>query len=393
MHEHILNKNKEQSNQDSPQKKWKVGISIGDINSISIEIIIKTLRDERMFNYCIPIIYGSSRVVSYHRKVLQEEDFTYNIINSIERAKSGVCNVLNCWTEDISITIGRPNPAIGKFALRAIEAALYDLQEGKIDMILTAPVNKSLLHTEENPFPGHTEYITQKFDGSASMMFLVSKRLKVGLVTNHVPVMDIAKYISEKLILKKLRIMHTSLKKDFGVVRPKIAVLGLNPHAGDAGLIGKEEEEIIKPALERAKNENMLVFGPYAADGFFGMGLYQQFDAVLAMYHDQGLVPFKTLSFGHGVNFTAGLPIVRTSPDHGTAYDIAGKNIASEQSFREAIFLGLDVIRNRQNFEEMTANPLKKMVRGKQPYSDRKTETSEKPISIDNDDTNKNNEH
>ncbi len=260
-----------------------------------------------MFNYCIPIIYGSSRVISYHRKVLQEEDFNYNIIKSIERAKPDVCNVLNCWTEDISITIGRPNPAIGKFALRAIESALYDLKEGKIDMILTAPVNKSLLHTEENPFPGHTEYITQKFDGSASMMFLVSKRLKVGLVTNHVPVKDIAKHISEKLILKKLRIMHNSLKKDFGVVRPKIAVLGLNPHAGDTGLIGKEEEEVIKPALERAKNENMLVFGPYAADGFFGMGLYQQFDAVLAMYHDQGLVPFKTLSFGHGVNFTAGL--------------------------------------------------------------------------------------
>lgn len=359
---------------DAP--KVKVGISIGDINSISPEIIIKTFKDERMFNYCTPIVYGSSRVMSYHRKVLQEEDFNYNIINSAARAKSDACNVLNCWTEDISITIGRPNPEIGVFALRAIESAMYDLQEGKIDMILTAPVNKSLLNTNENPFPGHTEYITQKFDGSASMMFLVSDRLRVGLVTNHVAVKDISKYISEKLILKKLRIMNESLMKDFGIVRPKIAVLGLNPHAGDSGLIGLEDEEIIKPTLEKARNEKMLVFGPYAADGFFGMGLYKQFDAVLAMYHDQGLIPFKTLSFGHGVNFTAGLPIVRTSPDHGTAYDIAGKNIASEQSFREAIFVGIDILRNRQNFEEMTANPLKKVTRGKSKFSN-KSESEE----------------
>ncbi len=367
----MKDKNKENTNNpdNANEQKIKIGISIGDINSVSPEIIIKTFKDERMFKYCTPIVYGSSRVLSYHRKVLQEEDFNYNIINSAARAKSGTCNVLNCWTEDVSITIGRPNPEIGVFALRAIESALYDLQEGKIDMILTAPVNKSLLHTNKNPFPGHTEYITQKFDGSASMMFLVSNQLRVGLVTNHVPVKDIAKHISEKLILKKLRIMEDSLKRDFGIVRPKIAVLGLNPHAGDSGLIGLEDEEIIKPTLEKARNENMLVFGPYAADGFFGMGLYRQFDAVLAMYHDQGLVPFKTLSFGHGVNFTAGLPIVRTSPDHGTAYDIAGKNIASEQSFREAIFVGIDVIRHRQNFEEMTANPLKKAVRGRTKFS------------------------
>lgn len=376
------NTNKKGSNKadKNDAKKIKIGISIGDINSISPEIIIKTFKDERMFKYCTPIIYGSSRVLSYHKKVLQEEDFNYNIITSADRAKTETCNVLNCWTEDVSITIGRPSPEIGQFALRAIESALYDLQEGKIDMILTAPVNKSLLHTNENPFPGHTEYITQKFDGSASMMFLVSNRLRVGLVTNHVPVKDIAKHVSEKLIMKKLRIMNDSLKRDFGIVRPKIAVLGLNPHAGDSGLIGLEDMDIIKPTLEKAKNENMLVFGPYAADGFFGMGLYKQFDAVLAMYHDQGLIPFKTLSFGHGVNFTAGLPIVRTSPDHGTAYDIAGKNIASEQSFREAIFMGIDVIRHRQNFDEMTENPLKKVVRGRAKYTSKAPENSKKEV-------------
>ena len=379
-------KNKKKSDQDKEnRKRIKIGITIGDINSISPEIIIKTFKDERMFKYCIPIVYGSSRVLSYHRKVLQEEDFSYNIINSVARAKTDVCNVLNCWTEDVSITIGRPSPDIGQFALRAIESALYDLQEGKIDMILTAPVNKSLLHTEENPFPGHTEYITKKFDGSASMMFLVSNQLRVGLVTNHVAVKDISKYISEKLILKKLRIMEESLKRDFGIVRPKIAVLGLNPHAGDSGLIGKEDEEIIKPTLEKAKEENILVFGPYAADGFFGMGLYRQFDAILAMYHDQGLVPFKTLSFGHGVNFTAGLPIVRTSPDHGTAYDIAGKNMASEESFRESIFLGMDILRNRQNFDEMTSNPLKKVSKTRSyPSNKSATEDKSRTLGTDN---------
>ncbi|MEZ4887429.1 MAG: 4-hydroxythreonine-4-phosphate dehydrogenase PdxA [Chitinophagales bacterium] len=372
---------------DSEMPKVKIGISIGDINSVSTEIIIKTFKDERMFKYCVPIIYGSSRVISYYKKVLQDDDFNYNIITSVKRAKEGVCNVLNCWTEDVPITIGRPNPVVGKFALRAIESAMYDLNEGELDMILTAPVNKSLLNTSENPFPGHTEYITQKFEGSASMMFLVSNQLRVGLVTNHVPVQDIAKNISEKLIMKKLRIMHDSLKRDFGIVRPKIAVLGLNPHAGDSGLIGHEEEEIIIPTLEKAKNDNMLVFGPYAADGFFGMGLYKQFDAILAMYHDQGLVPFKTLSFGHGVNFTAGLPIVRTSPDHGTAYDIAGKNIASEQSFREAIFMGIDVIRHRQNFDEMNANPLKKAsrVRGSS-YSDKNIREDNNEILEDEND-------
>ncbi len=383
------NSNKSHSSNKN-QTRIKIGISIGDINSISPEIIIKTFKDERMFKYCTPIIYGSSRVMSYHRKVLQEEDFSYNIIDSVERAKSGVCNVLNCWTEDISITIGRPNPAIGKFALRAIESALYDLKEGKIDMILTAPVNKSLLHTQENPFPGHTEYITQKFENSSSMMFLVSNQLRVGLVTNHLPVRDVAKNISEKLILKKLRIMHNSLKRDFGIVRPKIAVLGLNPHAGDSGLIGEEDRDVITPTLEKAKNENILVFGPYAADGFFGMGLYRQFDAILAMYHDQGLIPFKTLSFGHGVNFTAGLPIVRTSPDHGTAYDIAGKNIASEQSFREAIFMGIDVIRHRHNFDEMMADPLKKVTRGKPQVSNRAVKIKDKSLSNDTEPTKKN---
>lgn len=343
------------------RSKLRIGITIGDINGIGVEVMLKIFQDNRMLDHFTPIIYGSSRVISYHRKVLKAENFSYNMINSIDRTKDGVCNVLNCWTEDIAVTLGQSNKKTGIFAFRALESAMYDILNGEIDAIVTAPVNKSLLSTEEQVFTGHTEYLTEKFVGAKSLMFLVNEGLKVGLVTNHVPVTKVASLITEATILQKLKIMDISLRQDFGIVRPRIAVFGLNPHAGDNGLIGQEEQEVIIPAIEKAKaKHNLLVFGPYAADGFFGSGLYKQFDAILAMYHDQGLVPFKALSFGDGVNFTAGLPIVRTSPDHGTAYDIAGKNIANPDSLRQALFLAKDIVMSRRNYADMIANPLQK---------------------------------
>ncbi|HRI29389.1 MAG TPA: 4-hydroxythreonine-4-phosphate dehydrogenase PdxA, partial [Chitinophagales bacterium] len=338
--------------------KIKVGITIGDINGIGVEVILKTLNDNRMLDYCTPIIYGSSRVLSYHRKVLKMDEFSYNIAGAIDRIKPHVCNVINCWNEETPINIGRANPDVGVYAFKALENAVRDLQAGKIDAIVTAPVNKYIISTGNPGFVGHTEYITQKTGTGASLMLLVSNELKLGLATNHLAVKDIAQNINANAIWQKIQIMNEALVKDFGIQRPKIAVLALNPHAGDNGLIGKEEELHIKPAIEKAKQQNMLVFGPFAADGFFGTHMHRQFDAVLAMYHDQGLIPFKSLSFGHGVNYTAGLPVVRTSPDHGTGYDIAGKNIASEESFRQAVFLALDIVRNRRNYAEMYANPL-----------------------------------
>ncbi len=341
------------------REKLRVGITMGDINGIGVEVIIKTLRDNRIIDACTPIIYGSSRVVSYHRKVLKAESFTYNIIGDVDRCKSNTCNILNCWTEELSVSIGRPNKDSGIFVFRALEAAAYDLQNGKIDVLITAPVNKEQLNSIDTPFQGHTEFLADKFGGK-SLMFMVSDNMRVGLVTNHVPVNKVAETINKELIINKLELMDQSLRADFGIDRPQIAVLGLNPHAGDNGLIGKEEQEIIVPAIEAFRNDNKLVFGPYPADGFFGNGMQQKFDGVLAMYHDQGLIPFKALSFGSGVNFTAGLPIVRTSPDHGTAYGIAGKNQASPDSFRKALFTAIDIYKQRIRYAEMTANPLEK---------------------------------
>ncbi len=337
-----------------------IGISIGDINGIGIEVILNTFRDNRMFDYCTPIIYGSARALSHHRKILHMEEFTYHSVNTVEEAKHGLVNVINCWKEEANISIGQYDKQNGVFAFKALEAAATDLQKGALAALVTAPVNKNQISSPENNFTGHTEYLTQKFNAAESLMLLISDKLKVGLVTNHVPVSDIAARLSPKLILQKLQIMRDALHKDFGIIKPKIAVLALNPHAGDEGLIGREDIDIIKPAIEKAQAANMLVFGPFAADGFFGSALYERFDAVLAMYHDQGLIPFKALSFGQGVNFTAGLPFVRTSPDHGTAYDIAGKGIASEESFRNAVFAAIDIIRYRQQYAEMNANPLQR---------------------------------
>lgn len=365
----LLHKNMSENSIPPPQlsagksnnEPIRIGITIGDVNGIGLETIIKTFVDERMMQQCTPIIYGSSKVLSYHKKVLKADQFAYQTISDANNATPGQCYIINCWQDEINITLGRPNPALGVYAHRALEAATEDLKKGKLHAIVTAPVNKNHLNTPENPFSGHTEYLMQKFNAPDSIMLLVSDTLRVGLVTNHIPIRDVSKSITKNLIIKKIQILNRSLRTDFGIVRPQIAVLALNPHASDSGLIGNEEATIIEPAIEQIKNEsNILAFGPYAADGFFGSGMYRRFDAILAMYHDQGLVPFKTLSFGHGVNFTAGLPIIRTSPDHGTAYDIAGKNLAAEDSFRQAIFMAVDIYRNRKNYAEMTASPLER---------------------------------
>lgn len=340
--------------------KPKIGISIGDLNGIGIEVVMKAFSDKRMFDHCTPIVYGSSKAMSYHKKALEMNDFQYNVVSGPEKAKQGALNVYNCWTEEVNIKLGHPDPDLGKFAYRALEAVNYDVSEGKIDAIITAPINKAHLSEEGKPFTGQTEFFAEKQKASSSLMFLVSEEMKVGLVTNHVPVKDVASKITTKKILEKLKVMNHSLQNDFMIERPKIAVLALNPHAGDGGIIGMEDTEIVAPAVAKAKDEKILAFGPYAADGFFGTSAFSNFDGILAMYHDQGLVPFKLLSFGHGVNFTAGLPIVRTSPDHGTAYNIAGQGVANEASFRQSVFAAADIYRNRKAFKEIKENGINK---------------------------------
>ncbi len=344
---------------DKP-KKFKVGISIGDLNGIGPEVILKTLRDKRILEFCTPIIYGSSRALSYYSKLLNIEDFNAHTSSSIEKINPKRINVINLWTETVNIVPGEQSDEMGKYALLALEQASQDLTEGKIDTLVTSPVNKYLIQKHKPGFRGQTEFLAEKTGTSESLMLLVADTLRVGLVTNHLPLSQVISAITPESIQKKVQMMHLSLKKDFLVQKPKIGVLSLNPHAGDRGLLGSEELEIIGPAIESLQKEGVLAFGPYATDGLFGSGGYRQFDGIMAMYHDQGLAPFKALTFSSGVNFTAGLPIVRTSPDHGPAYDIAGKNKALEESFRSALFLSIDIYKNRQRYEEMTANPLKK---------------------------------
>lgn len=339
-------------------KNLKVGISIGDINGIGLEVIIKTLSDSEIYKYCTPIVYGHTKVASFHRKAAGINEFVFQVINDAESAHAGKPNMINCWEEDVKIELGVSNETGGKYALLSLEKATADLVAGKIDALVTAPINKHNIQSEAFKFPGHTEYIQEKAGGKDSLMFLVSEDLKVGVVTGHVPVKDIVKGVTKEAILSKLKLMNESLKKDFWIEKPKIAVLGLNPHAGDNGLLGSEEIEVISPAIEEAFNEGIFAFGPFPADGFFGNQTFAKFDAVLAMYHDQGLIPFKAASFNRGINFTAGLNVVRTSPDHGTGYDIAGKNMASPTSFREALFLAMHIVRQRKEQEELSKNPL-----------------------------------
>ena len=341
------------------EEKIIVGISQGDINGIGLEVIIKTFLDPQLFELCTPVVFGSQKTASIHRKILNIEDFSFNQIKDVSEINHKRANIINVYDEDVAIELGKQTADGGTYAFKSLEAAAYALAQGKIDVLVTAPINKENIQSEAFKFPGHTEYLEEKFGDGNSLMFLVSDDLKVAVVTGHIPVTQVASEISTEKIVKKIKALNKSLTQDFSIRKPKIAVLGLNPHAGDNGVIGNEELTIIIPAIKQANQENILAFGPYPADGFFGNKTYKQFDAVLAMYHDQGLVPFKTIAFNNGVNFTAGLPVVRTSPDHGTAYDIAGKNVASEESFRKAIYTAIDIFKTRQNYLSSTENPLK----------------------------------
>ncbi len=340
------------------QRKIRIGISHGDINGISYEVIIKTLLDSRMEEICTPLIFGSSKVLAYHRKALNIDDFSPVGINSPSEAKGDKAYVVNCVDDNVRVELGRNTEGAGIASYSGLKAATDALKQGTIDALVTGPINKQNIQQEGFHHNGHTEFLQEQFEVEEVMMLMVSDLLKVGLVTGHTPISKLSSTITTELIVKKLSILSKSLLVDFGIRNPRIAVLGLNPHAGDAGLIGKEEEEVIIPALEEAKKLKILTFGPYPADGFFGSGRFKQFDAVLAMYHDQGLAPFKALTMDNGVNFTAGLPVVRTSPAHGTAFELAGKNVASIDSFRNAIYTAIDVVRNRKIYEEISKDPL-----------------------------------
>lgn len=339
-------------------EKYKIGISVGDLNGIGFEVIIKSLLDNRVLDYFTPIVYGNTKNASFHRKANNITDFSFNVINDVDQANPKRPNLINCWQEDVKITLGEENEIGGKYAFISLERAVDDLLAGKIDALVTAPINKHNIQSESFNFPGHTEYLQSRTNADDVLMFMLCEDLRIGVVTGHIPMKEVATNITEEAILKKLRLMNDSLKKDFWIQKPKIAVLGLNPHAGDNGVIGHEDNDIIVPAIEKAREEGILCMGPYPADGFFAGSTYKKFDGVLAMYHDQGLIPFKHIANRKGVNFTAGLPIVRTSPDHGTGYDIAGKNMASHESFLEAIFAAIHIVRNRRELSELLENPL-----------------------------------
>jgi 4-hydroxythreonine-4-phosphate dehydrogenase len=340
------------------ENKVVVGITQGDINGIGYEVVIKTLLDNRVNDFCIPVLYGSPKVAAYHRKAINQESFNFHQIKDISEINSKRSNIINCMDDNVRVELGRTTDYGGEGSIKSIEAAIADLKAGKIDVLLTSPINKQNVQTPNFKFPGHTEYLAKTFNSPDVLMLMVSDIMRVGVVTGHIPLSQVSSTITEDLILKKLRILNTTLIKDFGIRKPRIAVFGINPHAGDGGVLGKEEQEIIIPALKKANDENILALGPYPSDGFFGSENFSKVDAILAMYHDQGLTPFKALAFDNGVNFTAGLPIIRTSPAHGTAFEIAGQGIASENSFRNALFLAIDLYKNRIAYEELTKNPL-----------------------------------
>jgi len=344
-----------------PSNKPVIGFSVGDLNGIGAELIIKTLGDHRLLEMCTPVIFASNKVINFYRKSVPDINFNYQSLKELNKVSHKQINIYNCWEEEVAITPGQLNETGGKYAVRSLLSAVEALRENKIDGLVTAPIHKKNVQSAEFSYTGHTPYLKSAFGAKDVVMLMVSGDFRVGLVTEHVPLKDVAQHITRESILAKLNIIKESLCKDFGIDKPKIAVLGLNPHAGDEGLVGNEEESIIKPAIRDAKNTNMLVFGPYSADAFFARNLQTKFDAVLAMYHDQGLIPFKALASGEGVNYTAGLGGVRTSPDHGTAFDIAGKNQADNGSFLKAIYACLDIIQNRKTYAENRKDPLKKM--------------------------------
>jgi len=338
------------------EENIKVGISIGDLNGIGSEIVLKIFEDARMLDFCTPVIFASIKTMSFVKKHYKI-DINLNGINHINQAVIGKVNVLNCWKENVNISFGKEDKTIGEYAIKSLQKATKALKSDEIDVLVTAPINKSSIQSDTFKFPGHTDYLNQELEGN-SLMFMVNGGLRVGLLTDHVPVKDVSKHITTKLIEDKINTVHDSLIKDFKINKPKIAVLGINPHTGDNGVIGNEDDKILRPALKKIKEKGKLVFGPYAADSFFGSNNYQNFDAIIASYHDQGLIPFKTLSFGQGVNYTAGLNKVRTSPDHGTAFEIAGKGQADIGSFKEAIFTAIKIFNNRNEYAEISKNPL-----------------------------------
>lgn len=352
------------------ENKPIVGITHGDINGIGYEVIIKAFADPLILEICTPVVFGSGKAAGYHRKALNMPDFSFNIINSLDQINLKQVNLLNCIEGEIPIELGKPTPEAGQAAVKALEVAVDAAIANKIDVLVTAPINKQNIQSESFTFPGHTEYLAMRANTPNYLMLLVSNSLRVGTVTGHVALKDVAAALTTDKIVAKLKVLNKSLANDFGTRKPRIAVLGLNPHAGDNGVIGAEEQSIIIPAIKKANDEGIFAFGPYGADGFFGSGNYANFDGILAMYHDQGLIPFKALAFGTGVNFTAGLPFVRTSPDHGTGYDIAGQGKANPESLLAAIYQGIDILRTRQNNNQAAANPL--------PFSKGQRERGEK---------------
>ncbi|WP_297690691.1 4-hydroxythreonine-4-phosphate dehydrogenase PdxA [uncultured Eudoraea sp.] len=338
--------------------KIRVGISIGDLNGIGGEVILKTFEDSRMTDFCTPIIFASNKTISKFKNDLKI-NISYNGIKEVQKAIAGKINVVNAWTETPNINYGQATEESGKYALKSLRTAVNALKNNEIDLLVTAPINKKNIQTKDFNFPGHTDYLASELEGE-SLMFMVTDNLRIGLLTDHLAVKDVPEAITPELIRNKIRIMENTLKMDFGIRKPKIALLGINPHSGDNGVIGKEDDEVLKPVIRELSDDGHLVYGPYAADSFFGSEGYKSFDAILAAYHDQGLIPFKTLSFGKGVNFTAGLSKVRTSPDHGTAYEIAGKGKADPASFKEAVFMAISIFRKRKEFQKLMKNPLQK---------------------------------
>lgn len=351
-------------------RRIKVGITHGDINGIGYEVILKAFSDPTMLELCTPVVYGSPKVATYHRKTMDIQT-NFSIVNSVEDVQDDRLNILACTEDELKVELTKPTQEAGKAALVALERALQDYREGMIDVLVTAPINKHTIQSDSFQFPGHTEYIEERAgEGKKALMILLKDDFRVALVTGHIPIKDISATITKELIMEKMSIFHRSLKQDFGIDNPRIAVFSLNPHAGDNGVIGTEESEVIIPAIKDMRAKGVQCFGPYPADGFMGSGNFCHFDGILAMYHDQGLAPFKALAMDEGVNFTAGLPIVRTSPAHGTAYDIAGKGIASESSFRQAIYTAIDVFRNRLIEKEIHARPLRKQYFDRRDDSD-----------------------
>lgn len=339
----------------------RVGITHGDINGVGYEIIMKTFADDRMMELCTPVVFGSAKLMAYYKNVVDAEGFSYTPIKSVEDIEEGTCNLINISDEEFKVDMGHATAESGKAALMSLTAAVDALKNGYIDVLVTAPINKKAIQSEEFEFPGHTEYLEQAYgNGYKAMMLLFNDELRVALVTTHLPLRDVANAITKERIVDVIHNLSNTLRKDFAIERPKIAVLSLNPHAGDSGLLGSEEEDIISPAIEEANAHKIITFGPYAADGFFGAEMYKKFDGVVAMYHDQGLAPFKALACETAVNLTAGLPFIRTSPGHGTGYDIVGKNLADPTSMREAVYKAIDLYRNRMIYISSRANPLKK---------------------------------